>query len=154
MLRRVKPSELASARPEPVDPQTLVEAQRIVESVRAGGEGRLRNWAEKLDGLAPGAPLLIERAGLQAALKALPSDQRGVLERTAERIARFAEAQKSQLAALDTPIPGGRAGHSIEPIERVGCYAPGGRFPLPSSALMTAIPARVAGSSEGCRGRR
>jgi phosphoribosyl-ATP pyrophosphohydrolase/phosphoribosyl-AMP cyclohydrolase/histidinol dehydrogenase len=148
LLRRVRAQSLEAIRREPLDPQTLLEADRIVEDVRAGGEPRLRAWSEKLDGLTPNAPLLIDRAGLKAALDRLPRDQRGVLERAAARITRFADAQRACLQTLTSPIPGGQAGHTIEPIERVGCYAPGGRFPLPSSALMTAIPARVAGSRE------
>jgi phosphoribosyl-ATP pyrophosphohydrolase/phosphoribosyl-AMP cyclohydrolase/histidinol dehydrogenase len=68
-----------------------------------------------------------------------------VLERTADRIRQFAEAQRRCLLPLDSAIPDGRAGHTIAAMERAGCYAPGGRFPLPSSALMTAIAAKVAG---------
>ena len=45
-------------------------------------------------------------------------------------------------------IPGGQAGHRVDPVEKAACYAPGGRFPLPSTVLMTAVTARVAGVSE------
>lgn len=148
ILRSVSAVSLESMRSEPLDAQTIRDAKDIVEDVRTGGEPRLRAWAEQLDGLASDAPLLIDRRGLAAALDRTPRDQRLVLERTSARITRFAEAQRACLCPMTAPIPGGQAGHTIEPIERVGCYAPGGRFPLPSSALMTAIPARVAGSRE------
>ena len=89
---------------------------------------------------------MLGRPELERALAALPSDQRELLERTAGRIRRFAEAQREALVDLRVPVPGGAAGHTVAPIERVGAYAPGGRFPLPSTVLMTAVTARVAGS--------
>ena len=55
----------------------------------------------------------------------------------------FAEAQRGCLRDLVVPVPGGEAGHRLLPLGRAGCYAPGGRFPLPSSVLMTAVTARV-----------
>jgi len=57
----------------------------------------------------------------------------------------FAEAQRAALTEVTIPIPGGEAGHTVEPVEAAGCYAPGGRYPLPSTVLMTAITARAAG---------
>ena len=53
--------------------------------------------------------------------------------------------QKNSLSDLTTEIPGGKAGHVVSAVKTAGCYAPGGRYPLPSSVLMTAITARVAG---------
>ena len=73
-----------------------------------------------------------------------PSDLE-LLKRVAERIRTFADAQLSCLSELKTPVPGGFAGHTIQPINRVGCYAPAGRFALPSTALMTIVPAVAAG---------
>jgi len=55
------------------------------------------------------------------------------------------EAQRGALQDVEVPVPGGRAGHRVCPVETAGCYAPGGRFPLPSSVLMTAVTARAAG---------
>ena len=60
----------------------------------------------------------------------------------------FARAQRDALSDVDVTVPGGRAGHRVAAVERAGCYAPGGRFPLPSSVLMTAVTARTAGVSE------
>ncbi|KAH8046413.1 histidinol dehydrogenase [Aureococcus anophagefferens] len=57
----------------------------------------------------------------------------------------FALAQKASFVDMETPIPGGVAGHTVSPVEVAGCYAPGGRYPLPSSVLMTAVTARAAG---------
>jgi hypothetical protein len=68
-----------------------------------------------------------------------------VLERTASRIRSFALAQKHALQPMEVAVPGGKAGHSLAAVDVAGCYAPGGRYPLPSSVLMTALTARVAG---------
>ncbi len=129
----------------PVDAETLAGAGAIVEDVRRGGSDALRRHAERLDRLAPSAPLLFERAELERARDALAVADRTLLERVAERIRTFAEAQRASVQDLDVAIEGGRAGHRWLPVDTVGAYAPGGRYPLPSSVLMTVVTARAAG---------
>jgi phosphoribosyl-ATP pyrophosphohydrolase/phosphoribosyl-AMP cyclohydrolase/histidinol dehydrogenase len=148
VFRRVLPTELPAHRRDPVAADTLAAAARIVEDVRVGGEAALRAQAERLGDLEPGAPMVYGREALAAALAALPEEDRALLERTAARIRTFAEAQRASLTDVTVAIEGGRAGHTVAPVERAGCYAPGGRFPLPSSVLMTAVAARVAGVRE------
>ncbi len=130
---------------EPVDLETLAQATAIVADVRDDGEAALRKHAERLGDLDPGAPLVATREALEDALTTLPPGDAALLRRTADRIRAFAEAQLGCFTDLETSIPGGRAGHRMAPVERAGCYAPSGRFPLPSSVLMTAVTARVAG---------
>jgi len=142
---RLEPVEIARLRRRPVDPETLAGAARLIAEVEAGGEQALRALAERLDGLTAEAPLLVDRAGLETALEQMPQAERAVLERTADRIQHFAAAQREALCDVDVPVPGGRAGHRVAPVQAAGCYAPGGRYPLPSSVLMTAITGRVAG---------
>ncbi len=144
-LRLLSPAGVPAIRRDPVDPETLAAAATIVEDVRARGEAALREYAERFGDISRGGALVRTREELDAALASIPSSDRALLERTAERIRRFAEAQRRCLGDLTVPIPGGRAGHTVAPIERAGCYAPGGRFPLPSSVLMTAVTARAAG---------
>jgi phosphoribosyl-ATP pyrophosphohydrolase/phosphoribosyl-AMP cyclohydrolase/histidinol dehydrogenase len=145
LLRRVEPSEIRRARPSPVDDQTLAAAAEIVRIVRDQGEPAVRHYAERFGERRPGEPLCLDRSEMRAALGSLVPEDRGALERAHERILAFASAQRRTLHDLEWPIPGGRAGHTIEPIEAVGCYAPAGRYPLPSSVLMTAASARAAG---------
>ena len=145
ILPRLPAEALLRPRRAATDERVARGAAEIVAGVRAGGEEALRAYAERLDGLAPGNPLVHRRGDLERALAAAPDDARQRLERIAGRIRRFAEAQLDCLRPLTLPVPGGAAGHELAPVERAGCYAPGGRYPLPSSALMTAIPARVAG---------
>lgn len=126
----------------------IATAQSIVNDVRVRGEAAVREHAERLDGLEPGAPLVIDRTGLQAALCSLSADERTRLTRIAHRIRAFADGQRSALPPFVMRLPGGSAGHVIAPVHRAGCYAPGGRYPLPSSVLMTAVTARAAGVNE------
>ncbi|MCU0232963.1 MAG: histidinol dehydrogenase [Thermoanaerobaculales bacterium] len=148
ILRRIAPGELAAIRREPVDAATLAAAAEIVDEVRAGGEAALRRHAERLGELVPGGALVHDAAALDAAAAALQPAERGLLERTAARIESFALAQRAALRELAVPVAGGEAGHQVAPVERAGCYAPGGRYPLPSSVLMTAVTARAAGVAE------
>ncbi len=147
LLKTIDASQLP-ARRRPVDDEAIAVAQPIIDDIAAGGEAALRRHAEALDGLAPGGPLVIAKDQLAAALKQIDPADRELLERVAGRIRSFAEAQRDALGDVERAIPGGRVGHQVSPVDRAGCYAPGGRHPLPSSVLMTAIPARIAGVGE------
>jgi len=144
-LRRVSLEGVPQARRRLRDPEAEAQASRIVSDVEARGEAAVRDWAERLGELPPGAPLVLGRPALEAALASVGRAERELLERTRDRILAFARAQRAALGDVDVAVPGGRAGHSFVPVERAGCYVPGGRFPLPSSALMTVSAARAAG---------
>ncbi len=145
LLKLLEADEVPYLRREAVDDETLREAGRIVEDVRERGEKAVYEHGVRLGDVQHGEPLVIMRDELERVLESLPDKQRGVLERTAARIEAFAKAQLEAIGDVDVPIPGGRAGHKVAPVERAGCYAPGGRFPLPSSVLMTALTAKAAG---------
>ena len=146
-LRRMSADQLTPRRYAP-DERTLQEARVVVEDVRARGATALLEHAIHFGDVRAGEPWLLGREALAQAYHSLPPGQRELLLRTASRIQGFARAQRQSLVDLQVPIPGGMAGHCALPVERAGCYAPGGRFPLPSSVLMTAGVARVAGVSE------
>ncbi|HLF43581.1 MAG TPA: histidinol dehydrogenase [Acidimicrobiia bacterium] len=143
-LRRADPGTVPIVR-RPVELATIGEAAAIVEEVRIGGERALRRHAERLGDLEPGDEIVLDRSRIEQTLDSLPGEARGVLERVAGRIRSFAQAQRQSLKDVDIEVSGGRAGHRWIPVSSAGAYAPGGRYPLPSSVLMTAIPARVAG---------
>jgi phosphoribosyl-ATP pyrophosphohydrolase/phosphoribosyl-AMP cyclohydrolase/histidinol dehydrogenase len=145
VLKLIAADDIPHLRRDAVDADTLHEAGKIVEDVRERGEKAMYEHGVRLGDVEHGEPMVYTREALQNALESLPDKQRGVLERTAERIENFARAQRACLTDLDMDIPGGTAGHTVTPVERAGCYAPGGRFPLPSSVLMTVCTARVAG---------
>lgn len=128
-----------------VDDAVLRRAAVIVGDVRQRGEAALVDWSVKLGDLPAGSPWRVDRAGLIAACARVAPDVLALLERTARRIRTFAEAQRAMFSDISVQIEGGTAGHVVAPVASAGCYAPGGRFPLPSSVLMTVIVARVAG---------
>lgn len=132
-------------RRRPVDPEVLAVAAEIVEDVRDRGEAALREHGERFGDLRPGQQLVLDRSHLHQAEAGLSGAEHGVLERVADRIRRFAQEQRDAVTDVDVAVTGGRAGHRWIPVGSAGAYAPGGRHPLPSSALMTVIPARVAG---------
>jgi len=144
-MRRLTAEDIERRERTAVDPQTLVAAAEIVDTVRVEGESAVRFFGERFGDVSEEGALVIERPGLEDSLESLPAADRDLLERTAERIGVFASAQRRSLSEVTLEIDGGRAGQFIAPVGRAGCYAPGGRYPLPSSVLMTAVTAKVAG---------
>lgn len=135
----------ALANREPVPNQKIEKTvAKIVGDVRENGDRALRGYAEKFDGLAKSESLQVSRAELQAAVRAVPKEFIRSVETAAKNIRKFAEWQMPK-QWMRMIAPGIRVGQKVEPLDSVGCYAPGGRYPLPSSVLMTAIPAQVAG---------
>jgi len=115
---------------------------RILKDVRTNGDSALQQWTQRLDqiDLKP-APVL--KSAIQSALDSISPVQRDALEKAAARIETFHRHQP--LTSWFTNELGGTLGQIIRPIQRVGLYVPGGTAPLPSTVLMSAIPARVAG---------
>lgn len=142
---RMTQTEVLSRTQQAVDPSALRDAASIVEDIRHGGEDAIRKYAARFDGTGPSDRLLFGPADLETAFQQLPDQTRRLVERTASRIGEFAMAQLTTLGDLSVAVPGGRAGHTLRPVACVGAYAPGGRYPLPSTVLMTVIPAKVAG---------
>ena len=116
----------------------------IVNHVRTAGDAALLEYAHKLDRLAEGAPMRVPGDELQAALAMVSPEFIRAIETAAKNIRNFAEWQLPR-PWLRTIHSGLRVGQAIRPLESVACYAPGGRYPLPSTVLMTVIPAQVAG---------
>ncbi len=133
-----------SRRARAADRATEGKACRIVMDVRRRGDVALRRYAERWDGLAGEQALQVSADEMNFALAAVSRPFRRALERAARNIRRFCEWQKPREFRHEIE-PGICVGQVIRPLESVGCYVPGGRYPLPSSLLMTVIPAQVAG---------
>jgi len=147
MIRIVEASDAAAVKallwPErDRDGETEQRVAQIVADVRTNGEAALLRYARELDRLE--GPLEISRPEMQAAARTVPPRVRQAIRVAAKNIRAVAKRQ----------VPRGwkvrvGAGLTVEqrivPLDRVGCYVPGGRYPLPSTVLMTAIPATVAG---------
>ncbi len=120
-------------------------AERIIADVRRGGDEALRRYARRFDGLA--GPLEVPRAEMLAAGRRVAPAVRHALRLAARHIRRVATAQRPRTKRVQVEA-GLVVTERVVPLGRVGCYVPAGRYPLPSSLLMTAIPARVAGVRE------
>jgi len=118
----------------------------MLAAVRGQGDAALRSYAERFDKLAVGAAFRVPEAETLAAWDALNPALKAALETAAGQIRSFAERQLPQSWAFE-PIPGLVTGQLVRALDAVGCYVPGGRHPLPSTMLMTVIPAQVAGVS-------
>ena len=118
----------------------------MLAAVRGQGDAALRSYAERFDKLAAGAAFRVPAEETQAAWDALNPALKAALETAAGQIRSFAERQLPQSWAFE-PIPGLVTGQLVRALDAVGCYVPGGRHPLPSTMLMTVIPAQVAGVS-------
>jgi len=124
-------------------------ARGIIAAVRARGDAALLEYTTRFDRVAAAtvAELELGRDALAAALDAIAPDEANALRAAAERIRRFHERQRAeswQFAEAD----GTQLGQRVTPLERVGIYVPGGKAAYPSSVLMNAVPAKVAGVSE------
>ena len=119
--------------------------EAIVDAVRKGGDRALVRFARRFDKVS--APIEVTLDEMRAGAARVSSPVRRAIAQAARHIARVAARQIPKHFDVDV-VPGVTVEQRIEPLARVGCYVPGGRFPLPSSLLMTAIPARVAGVRE------
>ena len=128
---------------ERITPQEAVT--RILRDIRTRGDAALHSWTEKLDGKSPNS-FRVSSDALQTALNSISREDRAALELSASRIESF--YKKQPITSWITQELGGVMGQLIRPIQRVGLYIPGGTAPLPSSVLMSAVPAKVAGVKE------
>jgi histidinol dehydrogenase len=119
--------------------------RQIVERVRIGGDRALVQFARRFDGVA--GPLEIGADDMRHAARLLAPDVRRAIRAAARHIASVSRGQLPRTSRTRV-APGVSIEQRVVPLTRVGCYVPGGRFPLPSSLLMTAVPARVAGVAE------
>src|SRR6266542_2026928 len=116
--------------------------ERIIDDVRDAGDEALRRYTRAFDGVEP-TDLTVQGSELDAALEAIDPALRDALEAAADRIRAF-HARCRRASWLDFS-DSGALGQMIVPLDSVGVYAPGGRASYPSTVLMAAVPARVAG---------
>ncbi len=122
----------------------LPAVKRIVAGVRKQGDRALLRYATQFDGLASTNALRVTQREMAASWEAIDPALRDALSTAAEQIRGFAQRQLPA-SWNATPIAGLTTGQLVRPLGSVGCYVPSGRHPLPSTLLMTAIPAQVAG---------
>lgn len=124
--------------------RVLPQAARIVRQVRRGGDRSLLRLRASLDGIPQPSPLRIPEIEIRLAWESSPKALRDSLTAAARNLRAFAQRQRPRNFTLK-PAPGLSTGQHVVPLASAGCYVPSGRYPLPSTLLMTAIPAQVAG---------
>jgi histidinol dehydrogenase len=135
----VKKLENRGSRFDEIEPAV----RKIVDDVRSNGDAALLAYARQFDGLNSEQPLRVGESDIKDAWKRTPARLRTALQSAAKNIRQFCEWQKPK--AWTKSRGGASLGQVIRPLDSVGCYIPGGRFPLVSTLLMTVIPAQVAG---------
>jgi histidinol dehydrogenase len=128
---------VSTARVEPV-------VRRILGEVRKNGDRALLKYAAEFDGLEKGQALLVSRDEMKAAWEQTTPKLQAAMKVARGNILAFAEAQLPREWTI-SPATGVKTGQIVRPLGSVGCYVPGGRYPLPSTLLMTVTPAQVAG---------
>jgi len=155
ILQRLSPEDVSLEIKDPVNPKALEQAKAILAELSEGQQPgtinpyQLLKVAKRLgdvtiDCTVP-ADLIVTPQQCAEAYHSLTTEERTTLQNMYTRIKSFAELQRSSVQDTEMSIPGGKAGHTVSPCQAAGCYAPGGRYPLPSSVLMTAVTARAAG---------
>jgi histidinol dehydrogenase len=118
--------------------------QEILAAVRERGDAAVREYSAKFDALSDAQPLRVSREEMQAAWDATSEELKAAMRLAQANIRAFAEKQLPRAWSF-RPTEGMEVGQIVRPLGSVGCYVPGGRYPLPSTLLMTVTPAQVAG---------
>lgn len=155
VLQKLSTSEVKLEIKDPVNPKALEQAQAIFDELIIGNTdggrinpSKLLEVAKRLGDVDESCSiddLIVSREDCEKAYLALEPKEKLALNNMHHRIKAFAELQRASVSDTEMDIPGGKAGHTVSACRAAGCYAPGGRYPLPSSVLMTAITARAAG---------
>lgn len=154
ILKRIPPDEIKitaqmldrieSIFGERIQPEEAV--RRIISDIRQNGDSAVTRWNTKLDGFPNGEPIRVPIEDIRRSVDFIRSDELEALKAAAQRIRDFYLKQPAQ--SWFTNELGGTLGQYLRPHQRVGIYVPGGTAPLPSSVLMSAVPAQVAGVKE------
>jgi histidinol dehydrogenase len=134
---------------ETADEKLETTVTAILADVKKRGDAAVLEYTHKFDRLplANAAAMELPRAELKAAFEGLPADQRSALEQAAQRVTSYHQKQV-QLSWNYLDNDGTMLGQQVTPLDRVGLYVPGGKAAYPSSVLMNALPAKVAGVAE------
>ncbi|RTL94858.1 histidinol dehydrogenase [Ancylobacter aquaticus] len=141
---------LKSPRPDDGSDTSQIAAtvKEVLDAVRDGGDAAVRHYSKLFD-KSDVASIEVTAEERASALAALDPQTRADTEFAIERVRAFAQAQLATILPLDIEaLPGLHLGHRVIPIQRVGAYVPGGRYPLLSAPIMTIVPAKVAGCDE------
>lgn len=144
MARRLKNGITEGAAAE-ADAQVRSIVETILADVRARGDKAVRDWSAKFDGWAPES-FRLDQAAITSAYAALSAETINDIRFAQEQVRKFAQIQRDSLRDVEVEtLPGVVLGHKNLPVNSVGCYVPGGKYPLVASAHMSVVTAKVAG---------
>ncbi len=124
--------------------ENISSVQEVISSVRKNGDVAIREYSKKFgDGDVENFKL--SREEIKEALKQVDEETVNTIKYAIKNVKEFATAQLQSVKEFEVNVNGNRLGQKIIPIDSVGCYIPGGNYPLPSSAIMTVVPAKTAG---------
>lgn len=124
----------------------ISSVDEIIEEVKNNGDSAVRKYTEKFDGKIEN--LEVTKPEIEEALKTLPAEVIDAIKLSIKNVKTFAEAQLNSVKEFEIQNCGIKLSQKIIPLERTGAYVPGGNYPLPSSAIMSIVPAKVAGVKE------
>ena len=124
--------------------ESISSVNEIICDVRKNGDNAVREYAKKFgDGNLEAFKLTDTE--IQEAINSIDEETIKTLKYAIKNVKEFAQAQINSVKEIQVKVAGNTLGHKIVPLDSVGCYIPGGNYPLPSSAIMTVVPAKVAG---------
>ncbi len=129
---------------EKIEFASISSVSEIISNVREKGDNAVREYAKKF-GDGDISSFKLTNSEIQDTIQKVDSKTIETIKFAIKNVKEFATAQLSSLKELEININGNTLGHKIIPLDSVGCYIPGGNYPLPSSAIMTVVPAKVAG---------
>src|SRR3954467_540473 len=136
-----------------LDRKVRQTVEAILDDVRKRGDRAVRELSEKFDRWSP-ASFRLSKTDLDAIVAKVPASTLADIKFAQAQIRQFAEAQRAALRDIEVEtLPGVRLGHRNIPVESVGCYVPGGRYPMVASAHMSIVTARTAGVSRIVAGK-
>ena len=124
--------------------ESISSVNEIIEDVRKNGDKAVKKYAKKFDGDCIKAFRLSE-SEIKKAVANVDKKTIETIKFAIKNVKEFAKAQFNSVKEIEVNVNGNTLGHKIVPLDSVGCYIPGGNYPLPSSAIMTIVPAKVAG---------
>jgi len=134
-----------SARQATVDAEVAATVSRMLDAIEQRGEDAVREYSRTLDNYSPEDFRLTDDA-IETTIRRLSDQERHDIHIAQERVRAFAEIQRKTLQEIEVEVlPGVVLGHRILPVQRVGCYVPGGKYPMVAAAHMSVVTASVAG---------
>src|SRR5215469_3761322 len=139
--------KLSREQTDAADAKVKQTVEGIIADVKSRGDAAVRDLSQKFDKWSPPS-FRLSKGDIDALVNSVPRETIEDIKFAQAQIRRFAEHQKAALKDIEVEtLPGVRLGHKNIPVESVGCYVPGGRYPMVASAHMSVVTARVAGVS-------